>query len=67
MKLIKIKFAQIFSNGSLTFFNKHYIKSKQLNFCDKDHKNFFLNKKEKAIKIKADYSSSYKNKYLISK
>lgn len=67
MKLIKIKFAQIFSNGSLTLCNKHYLKSKQFNFCEKDHKNFFFNKKEKINKIKADYSSSYKNKYLISK
>ena len=67
MKLIKIKSAQIFSNGSLNLSNKNFIKFKQFNFCEKDHKNFFLNQKEKITTIKADYSSSYKNKYLISK
>jgi hypothetical protein len=67
MKLIKIKSVQIFSNGSLNLCNKNFTIFKQFNFHEKDHKNFFLNKKEKIIKIKSDYSSSYKNKYLISK
>ena len=67
MKLIKIKFAQIFSNGSLDICNQNFTKLKQFSFYEKDHKNFFFNKKEKIIKIKSDYSSSYKNKYLISK
>ena len=67
MKLIRIKSAQIFSNGSLDLYNTNFTKFKQFYFHEKDHKNFFFNKKEKFIKVKSDYSSLYKNKYLISK
>lgn len=67
MKLIKIKSALVFSNGSLDFSNTNFTKFKQFHFYEKDHKNFFFNKKEKFTKIKSDYSSTYKKKYLISK
>ena len=65
MKLIKIKFIQGFSNGSVIFHSDSCTNLKQFRIYRKDHKNFFLFKKKKITNLKKfDSLSKYKNKYL---
>jgi hypothetical protein len=68
MQFIKFKSTQVFSNGCLFFCESNPIKLKIITLLEKDLKNFELNKKPKLNnQIKSKYSSSHKNRYLISK
>jgi hypothetical protein len=68
MRFVKFKSAQIFSNGSLLLCDSNLIKPKMIDFLEKDLKNMELNKKKKFInQVKLKYSSTYKNRYLVSK
>lgn len=59
------KYSKIFSDGSLIFHFNTGVKNKKFQILEKDHKNFFLNKKNKNLNNKSsDVSSRYKNKYL---
>ena len=65
MKLIKINFIQVFSNGSVIFHSDTFTNFKQLRIYEKDYKNFFLFKKKKSANIKKfDSLSKYKEQYL---
>ena len=65
MVLVNIKTISILSDGSLSFSSKSYLNSKQLLVHEKDHKNFYFNKKKKLKEVHSDFSSKYKKKYLI--
>jgi hypothetical protein len=59
------KYIEVFSDGSVHFRFNSFVDLKKLKIHEKDHKNFFLNKKKKIANIKnSDYSSKYKNQYL---
>jgi hypothetical protein len=59
------KYIEVFSDGSVNFRFNSFVDLKKLKIYEKDHKNFFLNKKKKITNIKnSDYSSKYKNQYL---
>jgi hypothetical protein len=68
MKVIKVKRAQILSNGCLNFCYESFVRDGQSTFNEKDQKNCYLNqKKTDQSKLKSKYSSNYKNKYFVSK
>jgi hypothetical protein len=68
MKIHKLKNIQIFSNGSINFSYNIFNNFKCYTFLEKDHKNFFLNVKNKNLKLSVDkFSSNFKNKYFINK
>ena len=59
------KYIKIFSDGSINTNFTISLKSKKFQILEKDHKNFFLNKKNKTSNIKnSEYSSKYKTQYL---
>ena len=65
MKLNKIKFIQVFSNGSVIFNSNTCCSLKQFQIFEADYKNFFFFKKKKVKNIKKFVSlSNYKNQYL---
>ena len=55
---------QIFSDGSIIFFFKNTVNFKKIKIIEKDHNNFFLNKKKSSKLININFSSKYKNQYL---
>jgi hypothetical protein len=65
MTIVKSKFTQILSNGSLIFWYDTFTNLKQCQVIEKDYKNLFLFKKNKIISHKKSNSlSKYKNQYL---
>lgn len=59
------KYIKIFSDGSVNFQLTINAKHKKFQILEKDHNNFFLNKKNKKMTVKnSDYSSKYKTQYL---
>lgn len=63
MKVVKI--IKVFSDGSTHFSYKVSSESNHFVFCEKDHKNFFMNKKWKTNKsTKVSSYSKYKQKYV---
>ena len=65
MTIVKNKFTQILSNGSLIFCYDIFTNLKQYQVIKKDYKNFFLFKKNKIISHKkSDLLLKYKNQYL---
>jgi hypothetical protein len=68
MGVIKVKRAQVLSNGCLSFYHEGFIRQNQLTLHEKDQKNFYLNQKQTdQNKLKSKYSSDYKKKYFTSK
>lgn len=65
MKLSSCKIINLLSNGSITLSSKGFLNNKQFVVTEKDHKNFYLNKKKVVKNNYSDFSSEYKNKYLI--
>lgn len=60
MKLIKLKYVKIFSNGSLNFFYTNSLKSNL--FLKNDYINFFFNKKK--IYSHSSKKDGYKKEYI---
>jgi hypothetical protein len=63
----KIKFIQVFSDGSLNYDNINCLTTaKHYNFCEKDFKNSkFCNKKEVVLKDVANYENlRFRQKFL---
>jgi hypothetical protein len=61
-KIIKKRIIKIFSDGSINFCSTIVKRSKKVNFCNKDNKNFPLNQKDpKLINVK---EIDFKLKYL---
>lgn len=59
------KYIQLFSDGSINLTTLSNKTLKQFKAYDKDHKNFFLNKKQSTNFIKTSYQSvKYKKQYL---
>jgi hypothetical protein len=67
MKVIKIKYIQVFPNGSSVIHFNTYTNLNQFRLYDKgDSKNFFFNKKKKILNFKKFASfSKYKTQYLL--
>ena len=65
MKLKKVKYVQVQSNGSLIFRNKAFFDLRTFSFSEKDNLTFFLNlRKSVDTKKSPSYSLNYKKKYL---
>jgi len=65
MKITIKKKIQIFSDGSLNFNTTIIKKFKKINFYNKDHKNFILNKKNSnTLLFNQQNSTNFKTKYL---
>ena len=65
MKLKKVKYVQIQSNGCLIFRNKVFFDLSTFSFSEKDNITFSLNlRKSVDAKKLQGYSSNYKKKYL---
>jgi hypothetical protein len=65
MRLIQLKLAQVFSNGSVHFCANTFFVLEQIIFLEKDNKNFQLNKKTfLKNKLNSDYNNKFKTKYL---
>lgn len=62
--LVQSKFLIVFSNGSLTFTGLSALNRQQFKILEKDHKNFFINKKIKThYKSKSNYLVNFRKKY----
>lgn len=67
MKIQKIKYVQIISNGSINFFYNISNNIKKYNFLEKDFVNFSFNlKKIKSKNITDKNVSKYKKKYFVN-
>ena len=55
---------QIFSDGSIIFYFENIINLKKIKIIEKDHNNFFLNKKKSSKLTNINFYSKYKNQYL---
>ena len=65
MNLVKRKFIQMLSNGSLSISSESCYTTEQFHINEKDYKVYFLFKKKKNKNLKKFNSSSkYKNQYL---
>jgi hypothetical protein len=64
MRITTRKKVQIFSDGSLNFDTTIIKKLKKINFFNRDHKNFVLNKKNSDILFYQQNSKNFKTKYL---
>lgn len=59
------KYIQLLSDGSINLITSSSLAFKQFKSYDKDHKNFFLNKKQATNFTKTSYKSvKYKKQYL---
>lgn len=68
MGVIKVKRAQVLSNGCINFNHEGFVRQNQFIFHEKDQKTFYLNQKQTdQNKLKSKYSSNYKKKYFIPK
>ena len=65
MKLKKVKYVQVQSNGSLIFRNKAFFDLRTFSFSEKDNITFSLNSRKSVDNKKlSGYFSNYKKKYL---